>query len=55
MCNNARIMADWNDLKYVSEAVRQNGLSGAARVFLLNICAHCAPDLSGAVISLIRP
>lgn len=29
-------MADWNDLKYVLETVRQGGLSGAARVLRVN-------------------
>lgn len=36
MCNTARVMADWNNLKYVLETVRQGGLSGAARVLGVN-------------------
>ncbi len=36
MCNIARAMMYWNDLKYVLETVRQGGLSGAARVLKVN-------------------
>ncbi len=36
MCNNAQMMTDWNDLKYVLETVRQGGLSGAARKLGVN-------------------
>ena len=36
MCDIARVMTDWNDLKYVLETVRQGGVSGAARVLGVN-------------------
>lgn len=36
MCNYARVMTNWNDLRYVLETVRQGGLSGAARVLCVN-------------------
>lgn len=36
MCNIARAMSDWNDLKYILETVRQGGVSGAARVLGVN-------------------
>lgn len=36
LCNNAQIMIDWSDLRFVLETVRQGGLSGAARVLGVN-------------------
>lgn len=36
LCNNAQVMIDWSDLRFVLETVRQGGLSGAARVLGVN-------------------
>lgn len=36
LCNNAQVMIEWSDLRYVLETVRHGGLSGAARAIRVN-------------------